>query len=56
MGVDETGTLGALKQHRTELLDAKIAEHQGSSSSPATAASSRRVSQGGPTGVIYRRS
>jgi TolB-like protein/class 3 adenylate cyclase/lipoprotein NlpI len=29
MGIDETGTLAALKQHRSELVDAKIAEHQG---------------------------
>lgn len=29
MGVDEEGTLAALKTHRTELIDPKIAEHRG---------------------------
>ncbi len=29
MGDDEAGTLGALKAHRRELIDPKIAEHQG---------------------------
>lgn len=29
MGADETGTLLALKAHRRELIDGKIAEHQG---------------------------
>src|SRR5580704_3127978 len=29
MGVDEEGTLAALKAHRRELLDPVIAEHQG---------------------------
>ena len=29
MGVDEAGTLAALNAHRSELIDAKIAEHQG---------------------------
>src|SRR5438105_2878024 len=29
MGVDEAGTLAELKQIRSELVDAKIAEHQG---------------------------
>src|SRR5690348_9751582 len=29
MGVSETGTLEALKTHRRELVDARIAEHQG---------------------------
>jgi adenylate cyclase len=29
MGCDEAGTLAALKTHRRELIDAKIAEHQG---------------------------
>ncbi|WP_063921111.1 adenylate/guanylate cyclase domain-containing protein [Bradyrhizobium sp. CCGE-LA001] len=29
MGADETGTLAALKTHRQELIDPKIAEHQG---------------------------
>ncbi len=29
MGVDESGTLAALKAHRRELIDAKIAEHDG---------------------------
>ncbi|MDP6831238.1 MAG: adenylate/guanylate cyclase domain-containing protein [Alphaproteobacteria bacterium] len=29
MGVDETGTLDALRAHRNELIDAKIAEHGG---------------------------
>ena len=29
MGVDETGTLAALRAHRAELIDAKIAEHGG---------------------------
>ena len=29
MGVDEAATLAALKAHRKELVDAKIAEHQG---------------------------
>ena len=29
MGVSETGTLAALKTHRRELVDARIAEHQG---------------------------
>src|SRR6202795_42237 len=29
MGVSETGTLAALKTHRRELIDDKIAEHQG---------------------------
>jgi TolB-like protein/class 3 adenylate cyclase/Tfp pilus assembly protein PilF len=29
MGGDETGTLAALKTHRRELIDPKIAEHQG---------------------------
>ena len=29
MGLDEAGTLSALKTHRREMADAKIAEHQG---------------------------
>src|SRR5262245_19368785 len=29
MGLDEAGTLAALKAHRREMADAKIAEHQG---------------------------
>ena len=29
MGVDEEGTLAALKEHRSELIDPKIAEHRG---------------------------
>ena len=29
MGVSEAGTLAALKSHRGELVDGKIAEHQG---------------------------
>ena len=29
MGLDESGTLSAFKAHRRELVDAKIAEHQG---------------------------
>ena len=29
MGLDEAGTLSALKTHRREMVDAKIAEHQG---------------------------
>jgi adenylate cyclase len=29
MGLDEAGTLKALKTHRREMADAKIAEHQG---------------------------
>src|SRR6202049_5174526 len=29
MGVDEEGTLAALKAHRRELIDPKIAEHRG---------------------------
>src|ERR1700680_3236010 len=29
MGVDEEGTLAALKAHRNELIDPKIAEHRG---------------------------
>ena len=29
MGLDEAGTLAALKTHRREMADAKIAEHQG---------------------------
>jgi hypothetical protein len=29
MGLDEAGTLSALKAHRRELVDGKIAEHQG---------------------------
>src|SRR6188474_3610795 len=29
MGVDEEGTLAALKAHRRELIDPKIAEHDG---------------------------
>ena len=29
MGVDETGTLAALRAHRAEMIDAKIAEHGG---------------------------
>ena len=29
MGVDEEGTLAALKAHRSELIDPKIAEHRG---------------------------
>jgi adenylate cyclase len=29
MGVDETGTLSALRAHRTELIDTKIVEHGG---------------------------
>jgi adenylate cyclase len=29
MGVDEVGTLEALKAHRSELIDLKIAEHHG---------------------------
>src|SRR6202521_3434848 len=29
MGVSEAGTLAALKTHRRELLDGRIAEHQG---------------------------
>ncbi|TKB94986.1 MAG: adenylate/guanylate cyclase domain-containing protein, partial [Mesorhizobium sp.] len=29
MGLDEGGTLSALKTHRRELVDGKIAEHQG---------------------------
>ena len=38
MGADEAATLAALKAHRKELIDAKIAEQRdASSSSPATA-------------------
>ncbi len=29
MGIDETGTLGALRAHRAELMDPTIAEHNG---------------------------
>ena len=29
MGVDEAGTLAALRAHRTELVDPKVAEHGG---------------------------
>ena len=29
MGIDETGTLGALRVHRAELIDPTIAEHNG---------------------------
>ena len=29
MGVDDSGTLAALKAHRRELIDPKIAEHDG---------------------------
>src|SRR6202140_5330041 len=29
MGVDEEGTLAALKTHRREIIDPKIAEHRG---------------------------
>ncbi len=29
MGLDEAGTLAALKAHRTEFIDPKIAEHRG---------------------------
>jgi adenylate cyclase len=29
MGLDEAGTLSALKKHRREMADAKVAEHQG---------------------------
>ena len=29
MGLDEAGTLAALKTHRREMADARIAEHQG---------------------------
>ena len=29
MGLDDSGTLGALKAHRRELIDPKIAEHNG---------------------------
>ena len=29
MGVDETGTLAALRAHRSELIDPRIAEHGG---------------------------
>ena len=29
MGIDEEGTLAALKAHRRELIDPKIAEHRG---------------------------
>ena len=29
MGVDETGTLAALRAHRAEMIDGKIAEHGG---------------------------
>ena len=29
MGVDEEGTLAALKAHRREIIDPKIAEHRG---------------------------
>ncbi len=29
MGVDETGTLAALRTHRAEMIDPKIAEHGG---------------------------
>ena len=29
MGTDEAGTLAALKAHRKELVDGKIAEHRG---------------------------
>ena len=29
MGIDETGTLGALRAHRAELIDSTIAEHNG---------------------------
>ncbi len=29
MGIDETGTLGALRAHRAELIDPTIAEHNG---------------------------
>ena len=29
MGVDEVGTLAALRDHREELIDARIAEHGG---------------------------
>jgi adenylate cyclase len=31
MGADEEGTLAALKTHRRELIDLKIAEHRGAS-------------------------
>jgi class 3 adenylate cyclase len=38
MGVDDSGTLAALKAHRRELIDPKIAEHDAASSRrPATA-------------------
>ena len=38
MGIDEEGTLAALKRHRRELVDPKIKEHRGASSSlPVTA-------------------
>ena len=29
MGADETGTLDALRSHRTDLIEPKIAEHEG---------------------------
>ena len=29
MGVDEEGTLSALKEHRSDLIDPKVAEHHG---------------------------
>ena len=29
VGADETGTIAELKAHRTELVDAKVAEHRG---------------------------
>ena len=38
MGANEAATLAALKAHRKELVDSKIAEHRAAlSSSPATA-------------------
>ena len=38
MGANEAGTLTALKLHRQELIDTKIADHDGGSSNlPATA-------------------
>jgi class 3 adenylate cyclase len=36
IGVDEEGTLERLRAHRRELIDPKIAEHQGRGSSSAS--------------------
>jgi adenylate cyclase len=37
MGIDEEGTLTALKSYRRELIDPEIAEHRGRIRLPATA-------------------